>query len=264
MSRTVQRENEYDDEFVARLELIWGEGFLSPGGAGEVRAILEGTSLHGADVLDIGCGTGGVDILLVQEHGAKSVLGIDVEQPLIDRATDRAKEKGLSDSLEFRLIEPGPLSFDEASFDVVFSKDAIIQIPDKPSLFADILRILRLGGKFIASDWLASQRQSAGALQEFLNAVEFTATLETPETSVKLLESCGFVDVQVKDRTDWLIEETRRENELVLGAFKERAVELIGIDRYESWTKIRGSLLTALVARELRPSHLMATKPNLA
>ena len=30
----------YPDEFIDRLEVVWGEGFLSPGGADEVVEIL--------------------------------------------------------------------------------------------------------------------------------------------------------------------------------------------------------------------------------
>ena len=51
-------ENEYDDQVVARLQLLWGEGFLSPGGAGEVTEMLRGIDLSGKRVLDLGCGIG--------------------------------------------------------------------------------------------------------------------------------------------------------------------------------------------------------------
>ena len=34
--------NEYDDAVVARLELLWGEGFLSPDGAGDKKTIARG------------------------------------------------------------------------------------------------------------------------------------------------------------------------------------------------------------------------------
>jgi len=34
-------ENEYDDDFVARLELVWGEGFLSPGAPEEYANYLK-------------------------------------------------------------------------------------------------------------------------------------------------------------------------------------------------------------------------------
>ena len=36
MSPAHDREIEYTDEFISRLEVIWGEGFLSPGGAEDV------------------------------------------------------------------------------------------------------------------------------------------------------------------------------------------------------------------------------------
>ena len=93
MSKEAKNENEYDDQFVARLELIYGKGFLSPGGAEEINALLKGHNVIGQEVLDIGCGTGGADVLLVEEHGVSKVVGIDVEQPLLDRATKLAHGK---------------------------------------------------------------------------------------------------------------------------------------------------------------------------
>ena len=72
-------DHEYTEEFVAGLEWIWGEGFLSPGGPDEIAAILEGLDLGGAEVLDIGCGLGAVELLLVREHGAARAIGIDIE-----------------------------------------------------------------------------------------------------------------------------------------------------------------------------------------
>ena len=49
-------DEEYSESFVAGLEWIWGEGFMSPGGADEVLEILQGVDLTGKRVLDIGCG----------------------------------------------------------------------------------------------------------------------------------------------------------------------------------------------------------------
>ncbi len=37
---TEERDHEYTEDFVAGLEWVWGEGFLSPGGPDEVAAIL--------------------------------------------------------------------------------------------------------------------------------------------------------------------------------------------------------------------------------
>ena len=67
-----QGQQEYDQTFVDVLELVWGEGYLSPGGAGEVAAVIGDVSLRGKSVLDIGCGSGGIGRLLVEEYGAQA------------------------------------------------------------------------------------------------------------------------------------------------------------------------------------------------
>ncbi|HCH99470.1 MAG TPA: SAM-dependent methyltransferase, partial [Alphaproteobacteria bacterium] len=56
----------YDDVHIALLEDIWGEGFLSPGGPDEVARVLEGLDLSGKTVLDIGCGSGAIAVLLAR------------------------------------------------------------------------------------------------------------------------------------------------------------------------------------------------------
>ena len=99
-----QPPHEYDDTLVARLELLWGEGFLSPGGPAEIRELLFSVSLQDKQVLDIGCGVGGVDLLLAAEHGARSVLGVDIETPLLERAEARARESGLADKVRFQHV----------------------------------------------------------------------------------------------------------------------------------------------------------------
>ena len=70
--------SEYPDNFVDRLELLWGPGFLSAGGPAEVGEILAGVDVSGKSVLDIGCGTGGPAIVLARDLGAATVTGIDL------------------------------------------------------------------------------------------------------------------------------------------------------------------------------------------
>jgi phosphoethanolamine N-methyltransferase len=53
---------EYDEAMLALLQIIWGDGFLSPGGAAEITRVLEGVDIAGREVLDVGCGIGAVDL----------------------------------------------------------------------------------------------------------------------------------------------------------------------------------------------------------
>src|ERR1700730_13224573 len=83
---------EYDASMQAFLQLVWGDGFLSPGGAEEVARLLEGSDISGCRVLDIGCGLCGICQLLVNRHGAGSVVGIDVD-PVLLRQMDARIER---------------------------------------------------------------------------------------------------------------------------------------------------------------------------
>jgi len=107
MSKDVQ----YPEHFVKRLETVWGDGFLSPGGPEEVREIVGGIDIGGKSLLDIGCGLGGPSIVLAHEMGAARIVAIDVEPSLLQRAAEYAKHAGLANEIEFRLVEPGPFLF---------------------------------------------------------------------------------------------------------------------------------------------------------
>src|SRR4030095_14409212 len=122
---------QYAKNFTDALQFMWGEGFLSPGGPEEVAEMVAGIDLAGKRVLDIGSGLGGVDALLVTRHGAAQVVGIDVEPQLVGAARALVAGKGVTERVTVQLVEPGPLPFLDASFDVVFSKDAMVHIADK-------------------------------------------------------------------------------------------------------------------------------------
>ncbi|TIY11786.1 MAG: class I SAM-dependent methyltransferase, partial [Mesorhizobium sp.] len=148
---------QYPKDLTDAVELIWGEGMLSPGGPKKVAHMLEGIDLSGHRVLDIGSGLGGIDVLLAAKYGAATVIGIDVEPQLIKSARDLAARKGLAERVMFQLVTPGKLPFADATFDLVFSRDAMLHIADKPASYVEVLRVLKPGGWFIATDWLWSE-----------------------------------------------------------------------------------------------------------
>ncbi len=98
---------EYDDGMLALLQIIWGDGFLSPGGAEELARVFEGSDIRGCRVLDIGCGLGAVDELLVTQYGASSVVGIDIDPALLEGMQARIKRSGLGDRIRGVKVEPG-------------------------------------------------------------------------------------------------------------------------------------------------------------
>lgn len=255
-------EREYTDDFVAVLEALWGEGFLSPGGAAEVARLLEGLDIAGREVLDIGCGLGGVDLVLVRAHGARRVIGIDVEAPLIARARARAEAAGLAERLDYRLVTPGPLPFAEGAFDVVFSKDAMVHIADKPALFAEAIRVLRPGGLFVASDWLRADKPFSPAFEEWLRVTELKFSMATLAETGRALADAGFEVVALSDRHDWYRAEAQEEAERIAGPLRPRLVALVGEAGADHWVARSRLKVAAMAEGDLRPAHLIARKPG--
>ena len=256
-----EHHEEYGETFVAGLEWMWGEGFLSPGGAQEVGRIVEGAPIEGARVLDIGCGLGAIDILLVERFGAAHVTGIDVEAPLCAIAAARVEAAGLADRVSIRRVRPGPLPFADGSFDVVFSKDSMIHIPDKPALYAGIFRVLAPGGWMAVSDWFGNGLDPTPAMRDWLDVVSLTFRLESIEASAALVVECGFTDVEWRDRNAWYAGAVDDEIATLTGDNYPRLVEHLGPEAAAQRLKSTTKKKVVVDGGELRPGHLRARKP---
>ena len=144
---------QYSTSVVEGMQALYGKGFLSPGGAEEMAVLLDGVDLAGRTVLDIGCGLGGAAVMLAGTFGARCVTSIDVAGDLVVRARETIREAGLAGKIETHHVTPGPLPFDDASFDVVFAKDVVCHVPDKAALFGEVARVLVPGGQVICADF---------------------------------------------------------------------------------------------------------------
>ncbi len=253
---------EYDEGMLALLQIIWGDGFLSPGGPDEVARLLEGSDIGGCNVLDIGCGLGAIDELLVKDYHARSVIGVDIDPALIAAMQKRIERAGLADVIHGQRVDGGALPFPEDSFDVVFSKDSLVQIPDKTRVFADVLRVLRPGGRFIASDWL---RGGSGAyspeMMEFFRLEGIAYNMATLDESASALRAAGFVDVVIRDRHEWYLTVAQRELESMEGSLKSLIVSRIGEQRAQYFIEDWRQLVIVVKRGELRPGHMKAVKP---
>jgi len=253
----------YGEHEIIFLEELWGDGFLSPGGPEEVARTVGDVDLSGKLVVDIGCGSGGVTIALVCDHGAGRVIGIDVEAPVCDQARARVERRGLSDRIEIRQVSPGPLPFGDASIDVVFSKDSIVHIPDKETLAVDVFRVLRPGGWFVASDWLiAHDDEPSPEMAAYIAAEDLDFGMASPRRYRAALEAAGFIDVELVNRNEWYREVARHELERLTGSQRGRFESLIGpvglARQIATWT----AMVPVLASGEHCPHHIRGRRPG--
>ncbi len=253
----------YPEGLIDRLEVFWGVGFLSPGGREEVREILRNVRIQNKSVLDIGCGIAGPAIVIARDLGAKNVVGIDIEPQVIARAARNVSEAGLQNRVDLKLVEPGPLPFADASFDIVFSKDALIHIEDKPAFYNEIVRVLKPDGTFAASDWLASE--DSGELPEFIDWIEMSPhdfAMQTMAQAEAVMCEAGFVDVTARDRNAWYVDLSLIELERMEGPLRERFLEVCEEEAYQQIVKVRRANAAAARCGGLRPTHLRGAGPT--
>ena len=109
---------------------------------------------RGSRVLDVGCGLGGSVRYLATEHNCQTT-GIDLTAEYIDVATALAERVGLEDTVKFRQASALALPFDAASFDVVWTEHAQMNISDKSGFYGEIARVLKPGGRLVFHDIFA-------------------------------------------------------------------------------------------------------------
>lgn len=252
----------YPPRMITMLEAVWGEGFMSPGGAAEVARVIGNHDLTGRTVLDIGCGAGGIDIALVRHHGAGYVVGIDVEDSVLDRARALIDAADLAGRIGVVKVAPGPLPFPPAAFDVVFSKDSIVHIPDKHVLMAEVFRVLRPGGWFIASDWLiGSEGGPSPEMAAYIAAEGLDFGMASPARYADAMSSAGFVAISTVSRNPWYREQARGELARLQGAEGQAVAAVVGADFVQENIGIWSRMIPVLDSGEHCPTHLMAQKP---
>lgn len=254
----------YPPEFVKNLEMQWGAGYLSPGGRQEVCEIFRGIDISGKTVLDIGCGTGGPDIAIAEDLRAGLVVGIDVEPLLVTLGRANIASAGLEGIVDLKLVEVGPLPFEDESFDIVFSKDSLIHVEDKSALYKEIWRVLKPGGQFAASDWLRSHdAEDLADFREWRSMTAHRFSMQTLEETIAELSAAGLEEVRSRDRTQWYVDIASREVETMKSAEWQSAfVAAFDQQSYVKKLALRIANARAAECGGLRPTHLFGQRSN--
>ena len=129
------------------------------------------------------------------------MIGIDMTEEMISKADQNNRKMGF-ENVQFKLGDIENMPIDSDSVDVVVSNCVLNLVPDKKRAFDEIFRILKPGGHFCVSDIVIKGdlpdeiRQSA---ELYVGCV--SGAVENEEY-LKIIEICGFKDVQVHTRKD--------------------------------------------------------------
>jgi ubiquinone/menaquinone biosynthesis C-methylase UbiE len=209
-------------------------GQIAKFNAAEGARFIEGLHIkHGAELLDVACGTGNLAIPAAR-LGAK-VIGVDIATNLLEQARARAAEDGLK--ADFREGDAEALPFPDAQFDVVVSMFGAMFAPRPALVAAQLARVCRPDGLIAMANWTPTGFVG--------NNFALMAKYLPPPENIEPPVFWGREEV-VKERfakVGWLVEATRRNLEF---KFPYGAKEVVKLFReYFGPTKVAFSRLDA-------------------
>lgn len=184
----------YESALVPAIFGPWAQEVVASAGIGP-----------GMSVLDLACGTG-----VATRHAARlcspngRVIGIDIDSGMVEIAKAAALERSLV--ADFRRGSADDLPVDSASIDVALCLQGLQFFPDRSKAFAELQRVVKPGGRLIATTWCSIERckgywAMVGALES--RGIDAAAarkpfSLSDPQVLREHAERAGFRDVTVR------------------------------------------------------------------
>lgn len=154
---------------------------------------------EGQTVVDLGSGAG-IDLLIAAQKVGPTgrVIGVDMTDAMIERARANIAAAGAT-NVEVRkgLIEALPV--DSGTVDWVISNCVINLSPEKDKVFAEIMRVLKPGGRMLVSD-IVVQDLPAWVRKSAALYSACVAGAVSEADYLAGLRAAGLIDVEVRER----------------------------------------------------------------
>ena len=174
------------------------------GGEKARKALLDQAAVEPTHhVLDIGCGTGTLAVLIKRLHPEVEVVGLDPDPKALARAARKAENAAAA--VRFDQGYADELPYAVASFDRVFSSFMLhhLSADVKEGTLREVHRVLAPGGSLHLVDFAAS----AARLHRLFARVFHSNTHphEDEDRLLALLRDAGFADPKVVERRSMLL-----------------------------------------------------------
>lgn len=155
-------------------------------------------------VLDLGCGTGTLTLMVKQRHAEATVIGLDIDPEILQISRRKALEAGLE--VDLQEASATRLPYPDGSFDRVLSSFVLhhLTYEDKQRAVAEVFRVLRPSGEFHVLD-LGKPHNLYCLLVSY--ALRWTEELMENIQGLlpRIFQNAGFIDVEERNRQATLV-----------------------------------------------------------
>jgi cyclopropane fatty-acyl-phospholipid synthase-like methyltransferase len=161
-------------------------------------------------VLDAGCGIGGSSIFLASKLNCR-VTGITLSERQARQATSHAKQKGVHELVDFKVMDYCQTSFAGESFDIVWGCESICYADNKEQFIKEAFRLLKPGGRLIIADGFVTRPENNNhpVIRQWLDGWQVNY-LESPDRFAQFMKQTAFMDVLYRDITAYTTHSSRR------------------------------------------------------
>ncbi|MDF1792894.1 MAG: methyltransferase domain-containing protein [Thalassobaculaceae bacterium] len=224
-------EDYYDsDDADTFYSMVWGGEDLHVGIYDDTKVIREASdatvdrmadSLPALDqntrILDIGAGYGGAMRRIANRFG-NSATCLNISETQNDTNRSRIRRAKLADRIKVIHGVFEDIPEPEASYDVVWSQDAILHSDQRAKVLAEVFRVLKPGGHFIFTDPMQADDVPEGVLQPVYDRLQLTS-LGSMRFYREAATALGFETVAQNDMTNQLRTHYDRVREDLVGNY---------------------------------------------
>ncbi len=140
-------------------DLVFGAVFER----GRAAAIAAAERIGGR-ILEVGVGTG---ISLPDYSSANRIYGVDISQPMLDKAQERVTKLNLSHVEGLAVMDAEHLDFPDELFDVVVAQYVVTTVPNPEATLDEFARVLKPGGEIILVSRVGAEAGMRKALERW-------------------------------------------------------------------------------------------------
>ncbi|MGE4218075.1 MAG: methyltransferase domain-containing protein [Alphaproteobacteria bacterium] len=184
---------------------LWGSGYLEPGGADRVLALVKPLALtNQMTVLDAIAGLGGGMRTIVREYG-NWMTGLEPDARLAELGMASSGDSKLANRAPVHAYDTARMDLPDRKFDAVLMRDRGFQIKEKRRLLASIRKALKPGGYLILTDLALADTAAPNMspVSAWLRAEVIKAEPWAVRDYRYALEETGFEIRQFEDDSDF-------------------------------------------------------------